>query len=286
MMPRLPFALSLVALLAAHPTEPYPLKDGRTMIRIAGAEYSRGSTAKELSFALRLCAAYRSDCRPEWFANEAGPVTARVKAFYIDREEVSWDAYRRCVKRGTCKAPDFKNCYGFEADGKWQLGFLPSSTLLAGDHPAVCVSWHEAVAYCGWAKKRLPSEDEWELAARGTLGRRYPWGDDLVLGRANIGRYDRSTRVFDGDDRDGHLETAPVSTFETGATREGVLNLAGNVWEWAADASADSSTSHVIRGGGWFNEPDMIRGAMRTDVGAGSRHVDLGFRCAWSAAKQ
>jgi iron(II)-dependent oxidoreductase len=79
------------------------------------------------------------------------------------------------------------------------------------------------------------------------------------------------------------LETAPVEAFRSGATPEGVLQLAGNVWEWVFDAYApNGGDAHAIRGGGYLNEPDMLRGATRMSIGQRSRHIDLGFRCARS----
>jgi formylglycine-generating enzyme required for sulfatase activity len=146
----------------------------------------------------------------------------------------------------------------------------------------VSVSWYEAAAYARWVGGRLPAEAEWEFAARGPGGRRYPWGDqEPTADHANFGnRLDAPT---------------PAGIYPLGSTPEGVCDLAGNVWEWCNDwfgdyepepqtnpVGPDRGISRVLRGGAFYSDPELLRGSFRYDfLEPGHRAFSFGFRVVW-----
>ena len=190
-----------------------------------------------------------------------------LSAFRIDQTEVTNRLYRRCVDLGPCRAPEHSPAY----DSKTQE-----------DHPVVGVTWAEAETYCQWAGRRLPTEAEWEKAARGTDGRIYPWGHEPP---------DEQRANFDG----AFEGTTPVGQFPDGVSPYGALDMAGNAWEWTADAyvaDADATVPtidpleadptknvRVIRGGSWGTSAPALRAANRFWAFAGRDDFD-GFRCA------
>lgn len=147
----------------------------------------------------------------------------------------------------------------------WRDGTYPSSRA---DHPVVNVSWEDAQAYADWSRKRLPTEQEWEKAARGPNGRIYPWGN--AFNRFNCNGRDLSLNG-----------TTSVSQFPNGASQYGCYDMSGNVWEWTAtDVFPDSQEAKVIRGGSWASPQEGMRTTARAYERVERRRRDLGFRCA------
>ncbi|TVT22992.1 formylglycine-generating enzyme family protein [Amycolatopsis acidiphila] len=165
----------------------------------------------------------------------------------------------------------------------WRAPEGPGSSVeQRWDHPAVHVSWHDAVAYCRWAGRRLPTEVEWEYAARGGLDQaRYPWGDELIPGgehRCNIWQGKFPVR---NTEEDGYAGTAPVDAFEPNGF--GLYNVSGNVWEWCADWFDPARSGRSMRGGSYLCHDsycNRYRVAARTANTPDSSSGNLGFRTA------
>jgi serine/threonine-protein kinase len=189
--------------------------------------------------------------------------TVVVKAFSIDRTEVTRERYAACVAARKCKP--------VPAGGGGAAPAQPDAEL-----PVTGVSWGDAQAYCRFAGGRLPTEAEWEKAARGSDGREYPWGDDLDCTRANWGNFDGEGPCA------GKNPGRPVrvGSYPTGASVYGALDLGGNVWEWVADKYEDEPDRRVVRGGSCCSFFVGPRAANRNAWAPEHRDADLGFRCA------
>lgn len=226
-----------------------------------------------------------------------------VAGFCMDRTEVTVAMYADCVRRSLCPpAPTTAAWPGInEEDQKFDSQFCNGGRPDRGDHPINCVDWSQADTYCRAVGKRLPTEEEWEYAARGTDGRMYPWGNAapsasllnscgaefLAMG-ARLGRSGWKS-MYSGDD--GWESTAPVGSYPAGASPFGVLDMAGNVWEWTSSGYSEdyrsprSDERRVIRGGAWgYDDPSFVRTTNRGKGTLANRGADLGFRCAAAPA--
>jgi formylglycine-generating enzyme required for sulfatase activity len=254
-------------------------KDGSTMVYVPAGEFTRGSSDADIDAILAEC----SDCERDWFTDEQPQHTASLDAFWIDRTEVTNEQYRGCVEAGTCRAPT--TC-------DW--GESTYSDTSKADHPVVCVSWEDGEAYCEWAGKRLPTEAEWEKAARGTDRRKYPWGDAFHGSRLNFCDANCEFEHKDSSADDRYQRTAPVGSYPEGASPYGALDMAGNVWEWCQDwydaeyyarspqrnpRGPDSGEYRVGRGGSWALIEWDVRAAYRFSIVLGYRYDSVGFRC-------
>lgn len=259
-------------------------EEGIAVLRTAGADrvllragsFTMGSSDTEAAEALGSCRLEprRDDCQEEWFAWEQSAHEVYLSDFWIDRTEVTVAQYRQCVAAGACALPPFSE--GGQRFDRPEL-------------PVVLVTYQDARRFCEWAGGRLPTEAEWERAARGLTGRRYPWGNVYNPFVSNHGRF----ALEDHDARDGFLELAPVGSFPDGRTPEGVADLAGNAEEWVADwfapeypkasasnpAGPDLGDARVVRGGGYVHGRIWLRAAFRDRASPGERLPWVGFRC-------
>ena len=255
------------------------------MLYVPAGEFTMGATDAEVDSALALCHEFSGGgfCTRDWFEDAQPQHRVYLDAFYIDKTEVTNAQYRNCVEAEACNTPG-KTTYYDNAD--------------YAEHPVVYVSWSDADAYCRWAGKRLPTEAEWEKAARGTDGRMYPWGNSPDRSKLNFCDKNCTYDHKDPSVDDGYKTTAPVGSYPAGASPYGVLDTAGNVCEWLADwygedyysqspsrnpSGPDSGGWRVLRGGSWIDYPWNARCASRLRYMPRLRYNYVGFRCARDA---
>ncbi|HLO32559.1 MAG TPA: formylglycine-generating enzyme family protein [Anaerolineales bacterium] len=229
-------------------------KDGATLVYVPAGEFAMGSTDQD-SLASN---------------DEKPPHPVTLDAFWIDQTEVTNAMYAKCVNAGNCKPP-------INTDHFINTGYA--------DHPVVSVDWSQASAYCAWTERRLPTEAEWEKAARGTDGRIYPWGNEAP----NNALLNYNDAVKD---------TTAVGQYPNGKSPYGAYDMAGNVWEWVNDwydpkyyekspnknpKGPETGTERVLRGSGWQNETPTVRIFTRVDSDPAVRNESTGFRCARDA---
>ena len=267
-------------------------QDGREMVYVAGGRFWMGCND-----------AVDTEC----YDDEKPGREVQLESFWLDKHEVTVAAYRQCVEAGRCSGRGLETPYWNDEEQPTAAWACNWNKTGRSDHPINCVNWAQAQAYCGWAGKRLPSEVEWEKGARGSDGRKYPWGNVEYEGGGRVANIADETAkehasrwsIAEGYE-DGYYGTAPVGTFPLGASPYGALDMVGNVWEWVADwYDGDSEYSHYngswyvgprsarasdrlrsLRGGSWHFIPMFARASFRSGGSPSDRSVFVGFRCA------
>ena len=231
------------------------------------------------------------------FEDEEPQHKVTLAGFWIDRTEVTNRQYRKFIDAGGYGREE----YWTDAEWTWKEQENATephsfswgkSNYNGSEQPVMVVSWYEAVAYARWAGARLPSEAEWEKAARGTDGRMYPWGNTWDGTRVNF--CDKNCEESDKDSTvdDGYRYPAPVGSYADGASPYGALDLAGNAWEWVSSKywsypynsrdgreSLNGTDLHILRGGNWSSlRAWAVRSANRVGIGPGFRSSLMGFR--------
>ena len=244
--------------------------DGVQMALVPAGCFAMGSTDEQVDDAMRQCTEVRGQgkCVRSWYQDEQPPAEqCFAEPFWIDVYEVTNEQYG--------------------SSGEWSGDELPREQ----------VSWADAAAHCASRGARLPTEAEWEYAARGPDGLAFPWGD--VFQRALVNSCDRRCEfnMIGTRTDDGHAHTAPVGSYAGGASWVGAMDMSGNVWEWTssiyreypysatdgreAEGGTGGSSQRVMRGGSWFHSgSDLLRSAARYEVSPDYTDYVTGFRCA------
>ncbi|MCE9622507.1 MAG: formylglycine-generating enzyme family protein [Actinomycetia bacterium] len=179
-----------------------------------------------------------------------------VDGFAIDETEVTNAMYALCVADAKCEPP--ADTISLTRDAYYDVPEF-------ADYPVIFVDWEMAKTYCEWAGRELPTEEQWEMAARGDDERAYPWGNDLP-----------TPTLANSNDVVG--DTTEVGSYPAGASPYGALDMAGNVWEWTSDFF-DGKSTHVLRGGAWSLDDESVRADFR-GTHPSEPNLGIGFRCA------
>lgn len=244
-------------------------KDGMPLVYVPAGAFNMGSSSAE---------------DPQTAEEELPQHVVYLDAYWIDQNEVTNKQYALCVAdSGACTPPV-------------NTSSLSRSSYYDNDqyanYPVIFVSWSQAAAYCAWAGRRLPTEAEWEKAARGPEGRIYPWGNRFDGSLANYCDVNCNNGWKDDRFDDGYNDTSPVGDNPGGASVYGALDMAGNVYEWVADwygpysqtrpsnpTGPDSGQERIMRGGSWGDDFGHIRAAVRSHVPPDYWMNFIGFRC-------
>jgi len=266
-------------------------KDGMTMVYVPAGLFLMGSSEEEIDFVSKYCTEKQEQsnspytntiydpCLISNYDDERPQLEVYLDAFWIDRTEVTNAQYKQCVTEGQCISP---------AKGCRYSGDPTYVDTEKGNYPVVCIDWYNAQAYCQWAGRRLPTNAEWEKAARGTDGRIYPWGNDTP--RCYLANTQACVAMAD-----------EVGLRPEGASPYGALDMLGNVSEYVADwydkdyytysprENPPGPTSwspvwqdreiRVLRGGSWCDKPWLTRAAERSHIGPERTSHGIGFRC-------
>jgi len=279
--------------------------DGAVYRYVPAGEFIMGSSDEQVEFGRELCRTYwhqPDDCNGSWIEDEQPQHTVYLDSYWIMETEVTNAQYGKFIE-----ADGYTTETYWSADGwTWRSDnaiveprYWEDNRFNNDLQPVVAISWYETEAYANWLSAetgldfRLPTEAQWEKAARGTDGDVFPWGSQWNSSYANYCEKNCTQDWADQDTDDGYQYTAPVGSYPTGASPYGALDMAGNVWEWTADWYAadyyqnsparnpqgpSSREVRVLRGGSWLDLPSYLRAAFRDRYFPDNRSSGVGFR--------
>lgn len=230
-------------------------KTGLRFVRIPGGRFHFG------------CEPADAHC----FADEKPGRDVSVRAFWLAQTDVTVAMWSRCVAAGVCAPPNTGGSCNWQVAGRDR-------------HPVNCITWQQARTFCEWIGARLPTEQEWEFAAKGGEHRVYPWGDEPVSGtRANYcdAKCHDAHPDWTWTDRsqdDGWASTSPVGSFPAGASRQGLLDLVGNAAQWTSTDGAEGTKQ--AKGGGWDLYPRYLRNSGHVRLNPARWFDNVTVRCA------
>jgi len=266
------------------------------MVTIPAGPFLMGTPEGETEELFNLLRRESQDARQEWVEREIPQHEVTLPAYGISRYPVTNTEFARFVEDDGYGDPDYWTGAGWkkrEGEGWTQPRYWEDEKWNDPSQPVVGVSWYEAVAYCNWLTEktgrayRLPTEAEWETAARSSDGRRYPWGNEWDPGRCN-------------NEETGPGHTTPVGQYPEGDSPYGVSDVAGQVWEWCSSKyggkgvkprfgypytpddgreDLEGDDTRILRGGSWYNGAGWCRCGYRARLNPGLRDDDGGFRC-------
>lgn len=257
--------------------------DGMQMVYVPAGSFLMGTSEEELAVAYALCdhEVRTGKCPESFYLDEMPQHPVTLDAYWIDRYEVTNGQYAKCVEAGAC---EYTKCENMD----------DLTSLFYKGNPKTCLSWHNAQDYCAWAGGRLPTEAEWEYAARGPESYIYPWGDVFEKTRVNYCDVNCGKVWRDETFNDGYKFSAPVGDFVSGASWVGAMNMSGNAGEWVLDwyssdyyaispeynpQGPESGYGRSYRGGIFNQGPSYIRSARRNWMPETGFYSGLGFRC-------
>jgi formylglycine-generating enzyme required for sulfatase activity len=245
--------------------------DNAEVILIPEGEFTMGMIGSQIEYIISFC----YDCKPENFSASMPAHQVYLDTYWIYKTEVTNGMYAKCVRAGVCGSPE-------KSRSETVSSYYGNSSY--ADYPVIYVNWFAADTYCRWAGGRLPTEAEWEKAARGTDSRLFPWGNDPPSSQlANVGEYV-------GD-------TTRVGSYPGGISPYGLLDMAGNVYEWVSDwfstnyyadspyrnpqgpSSSSGEPRRSVKGGNWFWQGGYASSAYHDWWEPDQRSTDVGFRC-------
>ena len=269
--------------------------DGMRMVYVPAGEFMMGSDYIAAASTRKLCKEYLGKgalavCNSANFGDEFPAHSVTLSSFWIDQTEVTNAQYQKCEQAGACTLP-------VDSSSFTRPSYYGNPEF--ADYPVIWVTWDQANDYCTWAGARLPTESEWEYAARGPESLSFPWGNSFDGTRLNYCDASCAAKPNDPDIGDGFPDTAPVGSFPAGISWSNALDMAGNVREWVADWFAAyprdsqlnptgpaSGNGRIPRGGSWMDMPVNVRSANRgsNDGTLDYSRLKVGFRCAKSEA--